>query len=72
MRYSDSINTNGIIVHKLNHLYTLFYISIYDNQLFVIPKYLNDNEVKDVFMKNSFNQDVEGLAEFFDVGRERK
>jgi len=60
------LNTNGIIIAKINGEFIIYHIVVNNNQFIVMSQFITVEELKNKYLKNPFNSDIKGLNEFID------
>lgn len=66
---NDLINTTGIIIRKINNEHTIFYMTITNNQIIMLPYKPSKEELMNLYKSDPMNQNMYGLDEFFDIDK---
>ncbi len=67
----DTIHTRGLIIRKLDGVFTLYYAQLDNNEIVLMPRELTMEEAQDLFYKNENNQNNPELKSFFGINRGR-
>lgn len=65
------LNTSGVIIKKEDDNFVVYHVAINNNQFMIVPEVLTAEEIKAKYLKNSLNESVKGLEEFFDINPKR-
>lgn len=63
--------TTGMIIKKVDGLYTLYYVNINENDVAVIGNSVSLEFVQELYKRNVKNETVSGLDDFFGLARDR-
>ncbi len=67
----DTIHTRGLIIRKLDGVFTLYYAQLDNNEIVLMPQELTTHEAQELFYKNENNQNNSELKSFFGINRGR-
>lgn len=67
----DTIHTRGLIIRKLDGVFTLYYAQLDNDEIILMPQELTTEEAQDLFFKNENNQNNPELKSFFGINRGR-
>ncbi len=66
---SEHLTIDGLLIRKLNDIYTAFYLHLSHNEIIIIPKNLKREELEKLYYSHDDNKEVYGLYEFFEIGK---
>lgn len=69
---STFLSTTGTIIKKENGEYIIYYIEINYNEITLVAKIISKEEAANIYYSNEGNNEVEGVAEFFGIERNRR
>lgn len=67
----ETIHTRGLIIRKLDGVFTLYYAQLDNNEIVLMPQELTTEEAQELFYKNENNQNNPELKSFFGINRGR-
>lgn len=63
----SSLNTSGVMIKRDGDNFILYKLWVNNGIFTIFPKFITLEELKEIYLKNTLNQDVKGLEEFFDI-----